>query len=236
MKTLTHFILAGAVLLLCINCSGDDVNNEPESLTGNDPVVGVPDNTAPPPETTPPSPEPTLPSPGGDDPAAQIIYTDIEPDFTSDAQNTSFELDLNNDQLVDFVLQINSDSNEEWLEIASNPMDQNHIISVAPWYANPVPLQFDTEIFTNPDLANPNQGLYYESGGFFTIGDCFGGESNCFYDWKDQGDRFLGLQFEINGKVHYGWARIAITSPGEWVVKDYAYNAAPNEPIYAGGY
>lgn len=230
MKTLTHYILVGAVLLLCINCSGDDVNNEPESLTGNDSVVAGADNTASPPETTPPSPE-------GDDPAGQIIYTDIEPDFTSDTLNTSFDLDLNNDQLVDYVLQINSDSNNwEWLEIFTNPSYQNRIISVHPWYSNPVPLQFDTEIFHDPDRAIPNQGLDYEWKGFFTIGDCFGGESNCFYDWKDQGDRFLGLQFEMNGKVHYGWARIRITSPTEWEVKDYAYNATPNNPISAGRY
>ena len=200
MKTWTHFILAGAVLLLCINCSGDDLNNEPEIII---------------------------------DPPARIIYTDIEPDFSS-AQNSSFDLDVNNDQIVDYVLEYD----EEWLalEIASNPSDQNSIISVAPWYAHPVPLQFDTEISTNADLAFPNQGLYYESGGFFTIGDCFGGESNCFYDWKDQGDRFLGLQFRVNGKVYYGWARIAVTSPTEWVVKDYAYRETPDKPLFAGRY
>jgi hypothetical protein len=234
MKTITHIILAGAVLLLCINCSGDDVNNVPEPLTGNDPVVGVPDDTPPPP------PEPTC----ADDPAAQIIYTDIEPDFVSDNQNPSYGLvfshsyglDLNNDQLVDYVLELNSWELEDYLYIGSNQGDQNGIISVAPWDANPVPLQLGIEISTNPDRAVPNQGLYYEIGGFFVIGNCPVGESNCFYDWKLKGDRFLGLRFEINGEVHYGWARIRIESPTEWRVKDYAYNATPNNPICAGRY
>ena len=200
MKTWTHFILAGAVLLLCINCSGDDLNNEPEIII---------------------------------DPPARIIYTDIEPDFSS-AQNPSFDLDLNNDQIVDYVLQYD----EEWLAlvIASNPSDQNSIISVAPWYAHPVPLQFDKEISTNADLAFPNQGLYYSTWSIFSVGDCPVGESNCFYDWKDQGDRFLGLQFGVNGKVYYGWARIAVTSPTEWVVKDYAYRETPDKPLFAGRY
>jgi hypothetical protein len=231
MKTWTHFILAGTALLLCINCSDDDVNNEPEPLIGKDPVVVVPDIPAPPTEPTPPSPEYTC----GDDPAAQIIYTDIEPDFTGDTQNTSFDLDLNNDQLVDYVLETVSDYYWEWLKIASNPSDQNRIISTAPWYVYAVPLEFDTEICTYPEGAFPNEGLFYDWGGVFAIGDCFM-ESTCFYDWKDQGDRFLGLQFEINGMVHYGWVRMRITSPTEWIVKDYAYNATPNSPVYAGRY
>ena len=235
MKTIAHFILAGAVLLLCVNCSGDDLNNEPEIAI--DPVVPEPEVTAPTPDPAPLPPGPTPPSPGdvcGNDPAAQIIYTDLEPDFVSDTQNTSFELDLNNDQLVDYVLQYD----EEWLAlvIASNPSDQNSIISVAPWYTNPVPLQLDTEISAYPDRAVPNQGMHYETWGVFTIGDCVGGEVNCFYDWKYQGEGYLGLRFQINGKVHYGWARIRLETPAEWVVKDYAYNATPNSPICAGRY
>ena len=211
MKTLTHLILAGAVLLLCINCSGDDLNSEPEIAMDPPDCCG----------------------------SSGIIYTDLEPDFSSDTQNPSFhsfELDLNNDQIVDYVLQYNSDGNEEWLHIASYPnqIRQNQIVCNQPFYSNPVPLHLDAEISSSPDQANP--GLHYAAGGNFKIEDCLGGESGCFYAWKDQGDRFLGLQFEINGKVHYGWARIAITSPGEWVVKDYAYNAAPNDPINAGGY
>lgn len=189
-------------MLLCLNCSGDDLNNEPEIII---------------------------------DPPARIIYTDIEPDFSS-AQNPSFDLDLNNDQLVDYVLEWKSDNNYEWLELRSNPSDQNGIISVAPWYTNPVPLYLDAEIFTNPDRVISNQGVFYGTWGIFTIGDCFGGEPTCFYDWKAVGEGFLGLRFKINGQVHYGWARIEITGPAEWVVKDYAYNATPNNPVYAGRY
>ena len=160
-----------------------------------------------------------------------IVYTDIEPDFTSENLNDSYNLDLNNDQIIDYIVSSDFDSWEEWLGIVSDSNAENGIISTTPWYAHPVPLDSEKEIF---NLRGYSNGESYETWGFFTIGDCFGGEPGCTYDWKDKGDKYLGLRFIVNGKIHYGWVRLDVASVNQWVIKDYAYNATPNKPILAG--
>jgi hypothetical protein len=51
-------------------------------------------------------------------------------------------------------------------------------------------------------------------------------------------DRFLGLKFELNGQVHYGWAGfrsvIAYGCCVTALLEAYAYETEPNTPIYAG--
>ncbi len=160
-----------------------------------------------------------------------IIYTDIEPDFSSENIDHLFELDLNNDDIVDFTLSISPDI-YEWLGISA--ISNGGIISVTPWYTNIVPLERGKEIF---NLRGNTSGEIYKSGGIITSGDCNGNneESNgCYYDWSGKNDRFLGLRINLNGQTHYGWARLSVKSPTEWLVSDYAYNATPDSPIIAG--
>jgi hypothetical protein len=56
--------------------------------------------------------------------------------------------------------------------------------------------------------------------------------------WLDQNDRYLGLEFYINGEAHFGWARLSVQSVycfgciGR--IFGYAYETIPNKPIIAG--
>lgn len=160
-----------------------------------------------------------------------IVYTDIEPDFKSENLNDSYNLDLNNDQIIDFTISSDSYESWEWLGIASNPNAENGIISTTPWYSHPVPLNSGKEIF---NLRGYSNGESFETWGIFTVGDCFDGEEGCIYDWKNKVDMYLGLRFNLKGRIHYGWARLDVASVTQWVIKDYAYNATPNMPILAG--
>lgn len=52
-----------------------------------------------------------------------------------------------------------------------------------------------------------------------------------------KGDGYLGLEFEIEGSIHYGWAHIIITeSEGTLTttLKGFAYETDPGQPIKAG--
>lgn len=66
-------------------------------------------------------------------------------------------------------------------------------------------------------------GLYYSH----TIGS-----------WGNVHDRFLGLRFLIKGKVHYGWARLNVSSVhGKSLtatLTGYAYETIPGKAIIAG--
>jgi len=63
--------------------------------------------------------------------------------------------------------------------------------------------------------------------------------------WQDQWgnggkglkDRYLGLKFYIKGEVHFGWARVTVTTSGKTftaTLTGYAYETIPNKSIIAG--
>jgi hypothetical protein len=55
--------------------------------------------------------------------------------------------------------------------------------------------------------------------------------------WVDVTRRYLGLKFSINGKLHYGWARLNVTVNlnGVYsVLTGYAYETVPNKSIVTG--
>lgn len=159
-----------------------------------------------------------------------IIYTNNDPEFSSETIGDVYNLDLNNDLIVDFtLLSIKDTDNLNYLVISGT--GNNKFISVTPWYASPVPLDKSSEIF---NLVGYKNGETYESIGYFTIGNCFGGEALCYEDWKNRKNKYLGLKFSINGQMHYGWVQMDVTSPTQWVIKDYAYNPAPLMSILAG--
>jgi hypothetical protein len=55
--------------------------------------------------------------------------------------------------------------------------------------------------------------------------------------WKSASNKYLGMQFTINGQVHYGWARLTVSTVGDVVkttLTGYAYESTPNTAILAG--
>lgn len=67
---------------------------------------------------------------------------------------------------------------------------------------------------------------------------CFQATSyTCGGNWSTAPHRYLGLKFVINGKTHYGWARLNVTwnLSGEGAtLTGYAYETIPNKPILTG--
>ena len=47
-------------------------------------------------------------------------------------------------------------------------------------------------------------------------------------------NRFLGLKFELDGQVYYGWAGFSVVNGATATLTAYAYETTPNTPIYAG--
>ena len=59
--------------------------------------------------------------------------------------------------------------------------------------------------------------------------------------WKNVANRYLGIRFEINGEIHYGWARLSVRISRRAVLPlikakltGYAYETEPNKTIKAG--
>jgi hypothetical protein len=65
----------------------------------------------------------------------------------------------------------------------------------------------------------------------------WGGGTSSRGPWDNVTKRYLGLQFHIKGKLHYGWARLNVKISGVNVtakLTGYAYETIPNKPIIAG--
>jgi hypothetical protein len=62
------------------------------------------------------------------------------------------------------------------------------------------------------------------------------GSHTSFGPWLNvRGQRYLGLKFVVNGKTHYGWARVKIDRPTDHMtLTGYAYETIPNKPIITG--
>jgi hypothetical protein len=55
--------------------------------------------------------------------------------------------------------------------------------------------------------------------------------------WVNATNRYLGLEFLINGEVHYGWARLSVSvtfGVVDATLNGYAYETTPNTAILAG--
>jgi hypothetical protein len=79
---------------------------------------------------------------------------------------------------------------------------------------------------------DPTKGLYMRYvglGGTQSSGTRFG-------PWFElNGQRYLGLKFVVNGKTHYGWARVKVISGSvSTTLTGYAYETIPGKPIIAG--
>jgi hypothetical protein len=88
---------------------------------------------------------------------------------------------------------------------------------------------------------------YFQKGkngvlGFYKIAASGGSETSQTYgQWLNTRSRYLGLQFLIDGQVHYGWARLSVglisvtkTKGIQATLTGYAYETIPNKPIITG--
>jgi hypothetical protein len=58
-------------------------------------------------------------------------------------------------------------------------------------------------------------------------------------NWVDVKNRYLGIEFMIKGKIHYGWARLSVSVDDdgldiEGTLTGFAYETIPNKPIITG--
>ena len=66
------------------------------------------------------------------------------------------------------------------------------------------------------------------------------GKPSFFGEWAHKGggirNRYVGVKFTINSKVHYGWVRFSVSFPKllKAVLTGYAYETIPGKGIVAG--
>jgi hypothetical protein len=156
---------------------------------------------------------------------AEIVYT---PTHVTIAPNRTVALDLNHDGTVDFTIQ-----NRLYI---SGVYARRDDLTITPGGAN--------EIFGHASASALKAGVKVGSSGAFSAGAksmAFGtdqvGSFYCSGEWNKVQGRYLGLKFTIDGRTHFGWARLSTTCELykiEAVLTGYAYETAADTAIVTG--
>ena len=159
---------------------------------------------------------------------AQVVYTNVEPDFYSDYFPDSYNIDLNNDGITDFVINGNFDAESSGsysLSVTIDPASGNS--------AGSFPMDYGNLIDSNlADLNSATKQLAFLS---MYSNSTDSHVINLGGNWLNQSEKFMGLHFMFNGESHYGWVRLSVGYYADfYIVHDYAYEAIPDSSIIAG--
>lgn len=169
---------------------------------------------------------------------AQIVYTRV--DQVNDLG--AVKIDFNDDHVVDFVVnnQLSFENGFYFPRLGLNGR-KTPMAGVIPnqiGYAGVLPYGF--AIGSNAQFASLNHRRQIP----LVLLGCLYQSCSVKGSWYNVQDKYLGLRFEINGQIHYGWVRLSvkrIVSKNRFderflkvAVKDYAYESTPGKAIAAG--
>ncbi len=170
---------------------------------------------------------------------AQIVYTDVIPDSTMldnlpiGLNTKNYNLDLDNNANDDFILTAYygpSILGGTPSMVYASPLNGNALKDTLTTGNVPIPLQLNAVIDSNLLLQQSWQTsgshTLRESGGIGPVGL-----------WNNLSDYYLGLRLLQSGQTYYGWVRLRVNVTSSYasvIVRDYAYNSIPDQPILAG--
>jgi probable HAF family extracellular repeat protein len=162
---------------------------------------------------------------------AEIVYTPVNVNLPT---NGDYEIDLNHDGITDFTFQVS----HTVVVCGYNPTVHN-ILRVQPNQA--------------AGIDGGAWALALESGLVIDFRQHFDGGDDLMYDvqtaaahcppphrygyWVAAQDHYLGLEFQINGETHYGWAELSTDGRygnGEHFLYGFAYETIPFKAILTG--
>jgi len=175
---------------------------------------------------------------------ARIVYTPTN--VTISRSHPVSYLNLNHERTRDFGIYYHDSSQNQFASLAVLPLAQKNKIWTGRYQTGSArsvwasPLRAGARIGDNSQHLKPGlQGM--ESLRFCTATNgCY-----IFGPWRDTTNHYLGLQFQIQGRIHYGWARLNVkVSKGSscapspvciiGTLTGYAYETISNKPIIAG--
>jgi hypothetical protein len=145
---------------------------------------------------------------------AKVVYTPADKTVLFDGMH----LDLNNDGIPDFGFHSYGLGN-----VGSGVI---------------FPIKFNKMMNGASPLAS---GVSVGPGGSFRggraemVGACFcSGDWDYFGPWLGVQNEYMGLEFNIKGAAHFGWARFSATDTGTVTLTGYAYETVSLKPIVTG--
>jgi hypothetical protein len=166
---------------------------------------------------------------------SEIIYTKTHTNITP---NTTLQLDLNHDGIVDFQLKDTFSRGLGWSygQINAAPAQKNNQVwghTYLQRYA------YGSAFYAGVEIGPKGQFL---AGSALMARTSFNGGvavrgASCTSPWANVTNRYLGLKFAISGEAHFGWARLSVSCSQTHigaVLTGYAYETVANRPIITG--
>jgi hypothetical protein len=168
---------------------------------------------------------------------AKIVYTHVHKVIRP---NSHLDIDLNHDSSVDFRIR-NVYRSNTFYKVgslgASGVQSPIAVEGMSTFHSGRRALAFALHRGARIGPAKPFSGTLMVRESIYNFGGVRG------YWWsraESSGNprpHYLGLKFQVKGKIHFGWARLIITVAGDAMtatLTDYAYETIPNKPIIAG--
>jgi hypothetical protein len=174
---------------------------------------------------------------------AKIVYTLAKVGMYNNGQ---YKLDLNNDGIADFTLQEVFEQTDPCYY--RGPFTTRYLSETPAQGAGatadtkgfPTALDEGVEIGSNSGFNPAAAYMAYVAAGYFFDAHCRY-EATVAGNWINVADRYLGLEFQIHGKLHFGWARLTVQVTGIlgriWIstkLTGYAYETIAGKSIKAG--
>lgn len=163
---------------------------------------------------------------------AQIVYTDVDPDFTHPGNEIGIGLDMNNDTNFDFAI-FSADTIDAGTRYRYTVIAPYGTAAASNAIAGETPSSFDYALALNSGDMIDNTLNWISATNTMAYNEDSANPYN--ENWNGVTDKYLGLKFVSGGATYYGWARMDVQAVADvWTLKDYAYNSAANGSIQAG--
>jgi hypothetical protein len=169
----------------------------------------------------------------GTDANALVVYNDI--DDVTYTLGEGYGLDLDDNGYPDFLMQGIATTGGAWtFASAIGALSSSG-------YGNPSNMVVGYTGAVLPYASALNAGEVIDSASPFMsntynrvwLASIYSGST--YGQFGDAGDKYMGVMFDIDGELHYGWARLDVTlAPVTVTVKDYAYEDVAEAGIEAG--
>jgi hypothetical protein len=163
---------------------------------------------------------------------AKIVYT---PTHKTIRVHQHYNLDLNHDGITDFTLQITTSHQSEHFYFTTlgilSPKN-NAVVGGKTHTYGRGPYAFTLQ---RGAVVGPKQPF---PGKLMALAGTDDGFSVYVGQWLNVKNRYLGLKFHINSKIHFGWARLSVVSTKISIISatltGYAFETVPGKPTLAG--
>jgi hypothetical protein len=184
---------------------------------------------------------------------AEAVYYDIDPDTVIDLHVEFYYLDINEDTISDFVFfKVSTYYYDTFYNTtrfkrriwAGGIGGNNGLAGSSQTFVSGGTRYYPYALPMNAPINNAlqfnnwvNQRMAYWSFYTFDFGTAIYSITNFGGNWYPEfEDRFLGIKYQdLEGFNHFGWIRCSVLDSGKvLILKDYAYELAPNTSIKAG--